>query len=49
MYLCNVKTDEVTKLTEGAENLITRDCSNTYIWLLVIFSLDIWNLSYKSS
>ena len=33
----------------GHRLLITRDCSNTYIWLLVIFSLDIWNLSYKSS
>ena len=29
--------------------LITRDCSNRYIWLLVIFCLDTWNLSNKSS
>ena len=29
--------------------LITRDCSNRYIWLIVIFCLETWNLSNKSS
>ena len=40
---------KVHKVIPTLEAFVTRDCSNTYIWLLVIFSLEIWKLSYKSS
>ena len=37
------------KLGILVDSRITRDCSNRYIWLLMIFSLKIWNLLFKYS
>ena len=56
-YPCKENMSEVDEALEWLspylrlllQDLVTRDCSNTYIWLLVIFSLYIWNLSHKSS
>ena len=46
LHACRLKCSRAWR--DGMEKF-TLDCSNTYIWLLVIFSLEIWNLSYKSS